>query len=66
MTTEAAGAAERQRDGQRRQSSDGLDPDPAPEMGLGGQQAQRPGRRRAPSDGRRVLARAAGERGVGA
>jgi hypothetical protein len=63
---QAAGAAERQRNGQRRQRGHGLDADPAPQMGLGGEQPQRPGRRRAASDGRRVLARATGERGVGA
>ena len=63
--TEAARPSERQRDGQRRQSGDGLDADPATQMGLGGQQPQRPGRRRAASEGGGVLARAAGERGGG-
>jgi hypothetical protein len=57
---EPARPAERHRDGQRRESGHGLDADPAPQMGLRGQEPQRSGRRRATSDGGRVLTRAAG------
>jgi hypothetical protein len=62
---EAARPSERQCDGERRQRGDGLDADPAAEVGLRGQQPQRPGRRRAASESCGVFARAAGERGGG-
>jgi hypothetical protein len=59
---QAAPAAQRQGDGERRQRGNRLDADPPAQVGVCGEQSQRPGRRRAASDRGRVLAGATGQR----